>query len=709
MQIIDTFQELSNFIFTSKYARYLPSEKRRESWNESVQRLMNMHLKKFNYIENENLEKIKDVFEAVKREEIVPSMRSLQFGGKAIEAHNSRIFNCAVRHIDSIRSFSEFFYLLLCGCGVGAGLSNRFLKRLPDFVSASDKTGTVLTYVIEDTIEGWADSIEALLSCYFKNTAYTGRKIIFDFSKIRKKGTLLKTGGGRAPGYKGLKKSLQKIKDLLDFIIEDKGQYKMESINAYDILMHLADAVLSGGIRRSACSIIFMEDDDDLLNSKTDFNVSKYGKFDYDEKKNVYSGYIIIDEPCYRGRKIEVEIDNKYGDYDRLIKDKMISWFYAYPQRARSNNSILLIRNKVLKEEFVKKFERTRQYGEPGFVFANNELELFNPCFEIAFEPVIDGVCGVQFCNLSSINGSKITDLKLFLIAARNAAIIGTLQAAYTDFPYLSKAAKWLTENEALLGVSITGMMDNPDILLNPEYQRLAAEVVKKTNEEWAQIIGINPAARTTCVKPEGTSSLKLKSASGIHAHHARKFFRRVQCNKIDPVYLHFKKMNPHVCEESVWSANKTDDVVIFPIQVSEKALIKSDLTALKHLEIVKSTQNNWVLSGKTDYNKKDISHNVSCTVIVKDDEWNNIIDYMYENKEYFAAVSFIGDRGDKLYQQAPLEAISTEEDQKKWDYIVSNFKTVDYSLLREDSDETALQAELVCAGGACDNPILSN
>lgn len=702
-------QELSDFIVTSKYARFDEQKKRREVWSESVDRLLSMHLNKFSYLTNDEKLEIIEAFDAVKSKEVVPSMRSLQFGGKAVEAHNARIFNCCVRHVDSLRSFSEIFYLLLCGCGVGIGLKDKFLKRLPNLVNSEDKTGTVLTYVVEDTIEGWSDSIEALLSCYFKNTAWTGRKIVFDYSKIRKKGAILKTGGGKAPGYKGLKNAHIKIKALLDFIIEEMEQNSLNSVNAYDILMHLSDAVLSGGIRRSACSVIFMKDDEGLLNSKTFFKVVKKGKFELNDKTDKYEGYVVLDDPFYKNIKIDVEISNKFGDYDKLLNENIISWFYAYPHRARSNNSILLLRNQVTKEEFIEIFERTKQFGEPGFVFADDEDTLFNPCFEISFIPVFEGVCGVQFCNLSSLNGAKITTREQFFKAAKYATIIGTLQASYTEFPYLSKTAKWLTEEEALLGVSITGLLDNPDILLDENLQLEVSSYMKEINELWAKKIYINPAARIACVKPEGTSSLVLQSASGIHPHHGRKYFRRVQCNKIDPVYMHFKKYNPHMCEESIWSANKTDDVISFPIEIPDNAIIKSDLDAKQHLEIIKLTQKNWVKNGKTKYNKKNIDHNVSCTVIVDKDEWSEVIDYLFDNKEYFAAVSFIAKSGDKDFIQAPLENVVTKEDQEKWDNIITNFVKVDYTLLKESNDQTALQAELVCAGGQCEMPIFTN
>jgi ribonucleoside-triphosphate reductase len=707
--MINYLEELSNFVFTSKYARYNEKAGRRETWEEAVKRLENMHKKRFSWLKEEALSELTWAFDLVREKRTVPSMRSLQFGGKAIEAHEARTYNCAVRHVDSLRAFSEIFYMLLCGNGVGIGLSNTFLSRLPNLVGAKDKTGTVVTYSVEDTIEGWADSIEALLSCYFKNTAYTGRKVVFDYSKIRVAGTPLKTGGGRAPGYKGLKNAHRKIKALLDHVIEDLGQTRLKSINAYDVIMHSADAVLSGGIRRSATSVVFDKSDTDMINAKTFFKVLRKGRFEQDPKTKKYEGYVILEDPAYPGKqKFEVELDE--WSYNDLQENLRISWFPVYPHRARSNNSVLLLRDSVTAEEFKTIYERTKQFGEPGFVFADHPHTLFNPCFEIGFVPVTnDGVCGVQFCNLTSVNGAKVHTEEDYLDAVKAATIIGTLQAAYTNFPYLSPAAKKLTEEEALLGVSMTGTMDNPQILLNPQIQRKAAKLAVEVNQRWSQIIGINPAARVTCIKPEGTASLVLGSASGIHPHHAKRYFRRVQVNKLDPVYQHFKKVNSHMIAESVWSANKTDDVITFPVEVPGNVIVKADLSATEHLNIIKDTQLNWVLPGTTPSNTKQVTHNVSCTVIVGPDEWDLIRDYLYTNRAHFAAVSLLAKTGDKDYQQPPLEAITTPADEKLWQEITQHFATVNYKTLKEEEDETALQQELVCAGGQCELPILSN
>jgi ribonucleoside-triphosphate reductase len=650
MEKIDTLKEMSNFVFASKYARYNEKAKRRETWEEAVSRVETMHLKKYSSLPKEDKDLIKEAFNSVREKKVVPSMRSMQFGGTSVEAKNARIYNCSVRHIDSPRAFSEIFFLALCGCGIGIGLQKQFLDRLPNLVDASDKTGAIVTYVVEDTIEGWSDSIEALLNCYFKNTAYSGRKIVFDFSRIRKKGSKIKTGGGKAPGYKPLKNTLSNVKNMLDALIEDRGEKRLRSIDVCDILCYCADAVLSGGVRRSALSFIFDKNDDLMMNAKTG------------------------------------------------------NWFTENPQRARGNNSVLLLRSDVKLDEFKSIINKTREFGEPGFVFANDSRQLLNPCFEINFIPETeDEVCGVQFCNLTSINGA-LTDTKdKFILHARYAALIGTLQAGYLDFPYLSRASRKITEQEALLGVSITGMMDNPDILLDKDSQKEAALAAVETNEIWAKKLGVNPAARITCVKPEGTSSIILGAASGIHPHHSRRYFRRIQCNKLDNVYNFFKIYNPDLCEESVWSANKTDDVLTFPVEIPEGAMVKEDLTAIKHLGIIKNAQENWVNYGTSKHNKKNIKHSVSCTVLVDEDEWDKVVKYLFENRENFTAVSLLPKTGDKIYKQAPMEAVISKEDEKRFEKLSKEIEKVDYTKLEEAHDETKPQDEVACGGNGCE------
>lgn len=520
---IDFFDEIGNFVFTSKYARFDEKHSRRETWHEAVRRVEKMHLKKYQNLKQSDIDELSWAFDQVREKHVVPSMRSMQFGGKPIEAQNPRLYNCATRHVDSIRSFSEIFYLLMCGCGVGFGLSKKFINRLPNLVDMSDRTGTVITYVIQDSMEGWADAVEALLNCYFRTTAYTGRKIVFDFSKIRAKGSPIKTGGGKAPGHEGLKQSLRRIKELLDHIIENRQQARLSPINAYDIIMHMADAVLSGGIRRSATIALFDQDDHEMLNAKTNFKVLRKIGFESGTNKKgetVWEGRVVIDTAYggVEGKKYEVTLtDIEYNQL--LLKDNAINWSHIEPQRARSNNSVLLNRSTVPKKFFEDVIHKIQQYGEPGFVFTDHENFLVNPCAEIGMTPITDdGICGVQFCNLTSINGKHIKTKEDFKKAVKAATILGTIQAGYTNFKYLSQAAKKITEQEALLGVSITGIMENIDIILDAETQREMAEYATKVNEEWAKKIGINKAARITCIKPEGCLSpeTSIKTSLGV-------------------------------------------------------------------------------------------------------------------------------------------------------------------------------------------------
>ena len=703
---IDFRHEMSKFMYPSKYAKYLYKEKRREILPETIDRSENMHIGKYGHILTPtDIEEVRNSFDKVREKFTVPSMRGFQFAGPAILANEAKGFNCSAGFLDSIRAFSEGFNLLMCGCGVTFGLHKDFLKRIPDLVSSEDKTGSVLNYVIEDSIAGWSDTVGVLLECYTKNSPLTGRKIVFDYSKIRKKGSRLKTSGGLAPGHKGLKSSLEKIKELLDYLIEVKHLGRLRSIDCYDIMMHCADAVLSGGIRRAATAIIFENDDLDMMEAKTTRTVEELLHHSINEKRNVAEASFKLygDD---RIKTVTFDLSNE-GDkwaYKSLVEELTIGWFYVEPQRGRSNNSVRINTDTVTLDEFHKIITRTRQFGEPAFVFTCHKYYLANPCFEIGFVPVTnDGRCGYQMCNLTSINGSKIDTLEKWMEAAKAATIIGTLQAGYTKFSYLTSASQELTEEEALLGVSITGMMENVETLFNPENQRKVARYCVEINELWARKIGINPAARINCIKPEGSVSLFLQTCSGIHPEHAKPFYiRRIQANKIDAIYSKFKEVNPHACEESVWSANRTDEVISFPIYTKPETLVKNELGAIQHLEMIKLTQLNWVhTGGETTNNHKKLKHNVSCTVIVKPEEWGEVTNYLFKNRELFTAVSLLASSGDKDYQQAPNEEMTTEDDLKKYLDLVKKWKPVVYNM-REETNEVDHQAESACAGGAC-------
>ena len=525
--------------------------------------------------------------------------------------------NCIVSYADRIRFFQECMYLLLCGCGTGFSVQKHHIDKLPDLLPG--KSGSK-KFVVEDTIEGWSDAVGVLVSSYFDQFLeeevfcdYTGKNISFDFSSIRPAGSYLKSSGGKAPGPEPLKNALNNIRKVLDGAIKN-GQKKIKPIQVYDIIMHAADAVISGGVRRSATICLFSPDDEEMAKAKTG------------------------------------------------------TWFLDNPQRGRSNNSALLLRDKTSNEQFKELMQSVKEFGEPGFVWADSTELLVNPCVEIGMWPVDEKTkeSGWQACNLSTINCAKIKTEKDFYDACRAAAIIGTLQAGFTSFPYLGKVSENIIKREALLGVSMTGIMEQHTICLSPEIQRNGAKIIKDTNKKIAELIGINQAARTTCIKPEGTSSCVLGTSSGIHPHHAKRYIRRVQANKLEPIYNYFKEKNKRACEESVWSNNDSDDVVSFCIEVPDGSKIKNKVDAIQLLEYVKSTQQNWVLPGtnKDLCTKPWLTHNVSNTINVRPEEWDEVEDYIYKNRKYFCGISLLPISGDKDYPQAPFTTVHLPSEQ---------------------------------------------
>lgn len=953
---------IQDYIFTSRYSRYLPSLNRRETYNECVDRVKYMHIEKYPNLINE----IEWVFDVVKEKRVLPSMRSLQFGGKAINQKNERIYNCSASVADRKRFFQESIYMLLCGVGVGFSVEFEHVDKMPKLADSINET-EVIHHTIADSIEGWSDAVGSLVNSYFNGTL-----VEFNYSEIRKKGEYLKTSGGKAPGHVPLRKSIEKVRSILD---KSLGR-KLKPIEVYDIVMHLCDAVLAGGIRRSACICFFSATDSEMMNAKTG------------------------------------------------------NWFEENPQRGRSNNSAKLIRSKVTKSEFEHLFEKQKEWGEPGFYFAENVDYCSNPCqpefakvltidgirqfkdidigseiwsetgwtkvikkwstgvkpvnrytttagsfigtknhrivskgtkvevgeaismdllqgpiigVDVNPQDIIDGlvigdesshptsvekvyltigandtdyfnsevsdfigetyavkkgsaykvkttitmnevpklpvriiphrfysgghdkVCGFlrglysangsicgnrvtlkstskilinqaqemlssvgirsyitankasnvkwkngtyeskksydlnitsdryvfmnqigfihkykteklseacsvivdisakvkthdiisieylgdfevfditvdnephtywtgginvsncveiglnpffvnddgeklsgwAFCNLTEINGAKIKSKEDFKTAVKAGAIIGTLQASYTDFPYIGKITEEICRREPLLGVSITGMMDSPDLIFNADLQKEMAEYAIEVNKEFAEKLGINQAPRVTCVKPAGSTSLVLGTASGIHPRHAKQYFRRVQANTDDNVYQHFNKYNSAICEPSVWSANNTDDVVNFCVKSPEGAIVKSDISALDLLEKVKLTQNNWVKSGTAiPESSPNLLHNVSNTITVKEGEWDYVKEFIWGNRNLFTGISMLSDMGDKMYQQAPHEEITTVEDIEKWNKYCKGYKVVDYTAMREMEDNTAVQETIACSGGSCE------
>ena len=684
---------LADYIASAKYARYRAELGRRETFPEAVERVGQMHRDNFaarlerrtperipenlthlvaptdrqrvgEWLLGQSLEAlINRAFEAVRDRRVLPSMRSLQFGGNAILKNHSRMFNCSYSAIDRIDFFKEYFFLLLSGTGCGFSVQKQHVSRLPALpVRPRDLDLPVVHHAVGDTIEGWSDALLALFHSHYDNT-----KIEFNFSQIRPRGAALKTSGGKAPGHLPLKQALNETERILS----SASGRKLRPIEVYDICMHIARSVLSGGIRRSATICLFSCDDEEMMTAKT-------------------------------------------GD-----------WFTKNPQRSASNNSAIILRGSKDEETFRKLFQAQKEFGEPGFYFTNDLEFGCNPCCEIGLHPVAQGpfseedvkhlrslgydgpldadtrLSGWQMCNLTTINGAITTSDELFFDACIQAAIVGTLQAAYTKMPYLGPVSRFLNERDALLGVSICGLMDNPEVLFNPTTLERGAHLVQLTNKLVAELIGIRPAARLTCVKPEGTASLLLGAGSGIHPHHARRYFRRVQANRKEPIFQHFHSVNPHMTEPSVYNPD-ADDVITFPVEAPAGAILRDDINALEFLEFVKLVQTHWVQAGTADQSRSPgLHHNVSNTCTVRPDEWANVATFIWENREFFTGISLLSHDGDKRYAQAPRESVVTEDDIAKWNRL--SYQMVDYTKLLEKTDETKLKDIVACAGGACD------
>jgi ribonucleoside-triphosphate reductase len=599
--------ELQSYTFVSKYARWISEKRRRETWRESVDRVKEMMQGQYPEINGD----IDWAYDMMHKKRVLGSQRALQFGGSPILKHNARIYNCIASYIDRPRFFQECMYLLLCGCGTGFSVQRHHVDKLPKLVQKKEGSKK---FVIPDTIEGWSDSVGVLVSSYFENCdlfpEYEGKNVTFDYSEIRPAGSYLSSSSGKAPGPEPLKKALTNIKKVLDKSLKEAlfSSRKLKPIDVYDVIMHAADAVISGGVRRSATICLFSPDDEEMALAKTG------------------------------------------------------NWFHDNPQRGRSNNSALLLRDKTSPEQFASLMQSVKEFGEPGFVWSDSTELIVNPCVEIGLYPVDEktGKTGWQACNLSTVNCAKVKTKEEFLEFCKAASIIGTLQAGFTEMPYLGEITERILKREALLGVSMTGIMEQHEICLDPATQKEGARVVKKTNKELALKIGINPASRTTCVKPEGTASCILGTSSGIHPHHAKRYIRRVQANKMENIYQHFKKTNPRACEESVWSANGSDDVVAFCIEVPDGAKLKNKVSAIDLLECVKLTQQNWVMTGRNESLcvKSFLQHNVSNTINVKPEEWKDVEKFIYKNRKYFCGVSLLPVSGDKDYPQAPFTTV---------------------------------------------------
>ena len=608
---------LSDITHHMKYARFLKDEFRRETYKDTVQRNMEMHIAKFPQLEEE----IRTAYQQVFDRKVLPSMRSMQFGGRPIEVNPVRIFNCAFLAVDDIRAFNEIMFLLLGGTGVGYSVQKHHVEKLPEIRKPNPKR--TRRFLVGDSIEGWADSVKALMRSYFEG----GSKVVFDFRDIRPKGARLVTAGGKAPGPQPLKECLIKLEGILE--AKEDGD-KLEPIEVHDIICYIADAVLAGGIRRSALICLFSADDDEMI-------------------------------ACKSG-----------------------AWWESNPQRGRANNSAVILRHRITKDYFMDLWARIKASGagEPGIFFTNDKEWGTNPCAEIALR-------SNQFCNLCEVNVSDLESQEDYEARVKAAAFIGTLQAAYTDFHYLRDVWRRTTEKEALLGVGMTGIASNKVQKLD---MKKAAKVAVEENKRVAALLGINPAARVTTVKPSGTTSLILGTSSGVHAWHNDYYIRRVRVGKNEAIYSYLKNNHPELVEDEFFRPHDTA-VISVPQKAPEGSTMRTE-SAIEMLERVKDIHSRWVKPGHA---RGQNTHNVSATVSLKEEEWSEVGDWMWENRDSYTGLSVLPfDTG--TYKQTPFE----DCDKETFDRLFESLKSVDLSQVFEAQDDTDLQSELACSGGNC-------
>mgnify|MGYP003313910534 FL=1 len=611
---------LSDITVHMKYAKYIPELNRRETWEELVTRNKEMHQKKYPELYNE----IEENYRYVYKKKVLPSMRSLQFSGKPIEISPNRLYNCSYLPIDHVDAFSESMFLLLSGCGVGYSVQKHHIKELPHVTKPFEVR--TRRFVIGDSIEGWSDAIKVLIKSYLGSKRSS--KVKFDYSDIRPKGARLVTSGGKAPGPQPLKECLLKIKGILD--AKDDGA-KLTTLEVHDIVCHIADAVLAGGIRRAALISLFSAYDEEMISCK--------------------SG----------------------------------NWWEINPQRGRANNSAVLIRHKITKEFFMQLWKRIELSGsgEPGIYFSHDKDWGTNPCCEIGLRPF-------QFCNLCEVNVSNVVDQADYNARVKAATFIGTLQAGYTEFHYLREIWQETTEKDALIGVSMTGIGSAAVLQLDMQE---GANIVKQENARVSKLIGINRAARTTCVKPAGTTSLVLGTSSGIHAWHNDYYIRRLRVGKNEAIYKYLKTKHPELVDDEYFRPHDTA-VIEIPQSAPKGSILRTE-SAFDLLKRVKKVATEWVSPGhKTGSN----THNVSATISFKADEWDKAGEWMWNNRESYNGLSVLPYDGG-TYTQAPFEDIS----KSKFNELVKHLQDIDLTLVSEETDETDLSGELACAGGSCE------
>lgn len=752
---------MSDAKFYMDYSRYQEGVGY-ESWEQSVERVMAMHRTFYKDRMSADLAEIMNRVEgAYKDKKVLGAQRALQFGGEQLLRKHAKMYNCVSSYADRPEFFGEFFWLSLCGCGAGFSVQRQHVAKLP---SIMPRRKSVKRHVVADSIEGWAEAFDVLFSSFFvgggKHPEFESHPVYFDLHKVRAKGAYI-SGGFKAPGPEPLRKALDQVEALLSNLIENK-QRRLKPIEVYDCCMYMADAVISGGVRRSATICMFSKDDEEMVKAKTgtwfvdnpqrsrsnNSVMLKRDEVTFEEFRDIMEsvrhsgepGFIFTDSlefsynPCVTGDTLiltdegDVRIDETVGKKVKVWNGREFSEVEPYSTgvqpiyevfvtfeeqdgkwssasvRCTPNHKFVLkggerVEAKELKpgmaleqftrpctknamsdaehsEEFVsdykcfvdKVFDLEMSLETFCFTEPLNNTGTFNgivtgQCVEVGMLPVTpEGATGWQACNLTEINGGLCFSAEAFHEACFVASALGTLQAGYTNFEFLSPASREIIEREALIGVGITGWMNNPHILFDEAVLRKGAQIVKQTNKVVAELIGINQAARCCVSKPAGNSSVILQTASGIHGEHSGRYLRNVQMNETSEILHAIEKLFPSMVENSVWSNNGTDKVVSFPIIPKQGSIYKKDLLGVKQLEYVKKAQQVWVEEGTNVElcTHPQLRHNVSNTISV--DDWEAVTKYLYENRQWFCGVSLMAQSGDKAFAQAPFTEVLDEK-----------------------------------------------